>query len=578
MVPKGAKQGSGLHVLWLLIIMLIAPAAWADADLREAIATQLRLKIEAAHGSGRYVCQREIVCGIAVIPAFYAERNYQPVWVANGSNARRADALLAAVQHADQDGLNAADYHLDTVRQLQSQLAADGRGADVTRAAQWADLDLLLTDAYLLLASHLFAGRVNPEKIHSEWYLNGRRADMALVLQKALAENRIGESLAALRPPHSGYSAMRRALNRFRDLSRQGGWPSIDAGPSLRPGESGPRIAQLRARLRAAGDLNGDGTEHDLLFDAQLETAVLRFQQRHGLKMDGIVGRKTRAALNVPVEKRLRQIELNLERWRWIPHALGQRYILVNIADFKMVLVQHHQPQLEMRVIVGRDYRRTPVFSAEMKYIVLNPRWTIPPKIAREDILPRLQQEPDYLHQKKIRVYENWQSGAAEADAHAIDWSQFDAAYFPFKLVQEPGLRNALGRVKFVLPNKFAIFLHDTPAKGLFDQPTRDFSSGCIRLEEPVRLVEYLLDNHPRWDAPRITALLDSGQTKGIRLSPPIPVHLLYWTAWAEGDGTVYFRDDIYERDDALDQALNEKPPAPAVYRARAGQSRDMTP
>ena len=301
--------------------MLIGSAALAETAFQDDIAAQLRLKIQAAHGRGRYVCQSEIVCGIAVIPAFYAQRDYRPVWVANGVDSARAQALLATIEEVTDDGLTATDYHLGKVRQLQTYLTTEAYPLMTTTAALWADLDLLLTDAYLMLASHLFAGRVNPENIHTEWFLNGRGADMALVLQNALAENRIRESLGALRPPHPGYDAMRKALIRYRDLVRQGGWPQIAAGPSLRPGGRGTRIEQLRQRLRASGDLNGVGPDDALYFDTALETAVRHFQQRHGLEADGIVGRKTRAALNVPVEKRLRQIELNLERWRWLPAA-----------------------------------------------------------------------------------------------------------------------------------------------------------------------------------------------------------------------------------------------------------------
>ena len=299
------------------------------------------------------------------------------------------------------------------------------------------------------------------------------------------------------------------------------------------------------------------------MFDEPLDAAVKRFQHRHGLAADGVVGKQTRQALNVPVAQRIEQLMINMERWRWIPHDLGPRYIVVNIADFSLTMVDEGRVRGTMRVVVGRNYRKTPVFSGTMTYLEFNPFWNVPRRLAVEDILPRVRKDPAYLEREGIRIFSGWSEDAVMLSPSEVDWASLNQNYFPIRLQQAPGPKNALGRIKFMFPNPHAVYLHDTPARGLFNRVTRDFSSGCIRVEDPATLAEFVLDGTAGWDRKTITERLGDGEHRIVRLQRPIPVHLLYWTAWADTDGTVFFREDIYGRDAPLMRALREKAAPP---------------
>lgn len=277
-----------------------------------------------------------------------------------------------------------------------------------------------------------------------------------------------------------------------------------------------------------------------------------RFQQRHGLQADGSVGEATLAALNVPVEERIRQIEANMERWRWLPRQLEPRYILVNMAGYELQVIEAEQTVLNMRVIVGRDYRQTPVFTSAMTSLVLNPHWYVPRSIFRDDILPRLRRDPEYLERLGMRLFSSLNGNGSEVDAAGVDWAAVDGNSFPYILRQGPGPHNALGRVKFLLPNRYGIFLHDTPDRALFSQPARAFSSGCIRLEDPIELARYVLADEERWSRAGLEAAVAQGRPLGLTLPEPIPVYLVYWTAWVDEAGVLQLRDDIYGRDRRL--------------------------
>jgi murein L,D-transpeptidase YcbB/YkuD len=323
----------------------------------------------------------------------------------------------------------------------------------------------------------------------------------------------------------------------------------------------GDHIAQLRQRLSVSGDLGPQENHEENRYDENLEEAVRRFQVRHGLPPTGRIDKQTFNELNVPVAVRIRQIELNMERWRWIPRELGARYLLVNAADYRLTVVENGQPIWDMRVVVGRDYRSTPVFSADLQYLEINPYWNVPQKIAVEDILPKVKQNPEYLIRKHFKVFKDWRAGAPEIDPLTVDWSKVTKRNFRFKLRKEPGPSNDLGRIKFMMPNRFAVYLHDTPNRKLFKKNYRSYSSGCIRLEKPIELAEYLLKDDPKWTYQSILRAVDSEQNRIVRLKKAVPVHLLYWTAWVDQKGVVNFRKDIYKRDPRLDMALKERPP-----------------
>ena len=556
-----------LLFLWGLFIIFLHQTTtwpvWATETLSETITAHLRSGVGSADRKKKFVCQGEIICGISVIPRFYRQRDFKPAWISDKEFSSQAKALIAAIQVADQEGLNPEDYHLAKIKALLAEAEERHLKKIPPSAKDMADFDLLLTDSFLMYSSHLLAGRVNPERIHTGWFVFTREVNLVDILQAALDTNQIRKTLDKLKPSHPGYTGLGQMLIRYRKIAKNGGWPHLVSGSSLKIGDRGERVEKLRKRLLFFDDSKSMAEENGQIFDEQLDEVVRGVQEIYGLKSDGIVGPETRAALNVPAKARARQIELNMERWRWIPRNLGQRYILVNIADFKLSLIEHGETVMDMRVVVGRTYRRTPVFSSKMKYIVLNPFWNVPMSIAVKDILPKLRENHNYLSLHNMTVYANWQTGAPSIDPRSIDWSKVNRRGFRYRLVQKPGPQNALGRLKFMFPNRFSVYLHDTPGKELFQKNIRSFSSGCIRAEKPVKLAVYLLKDDPNWTKEKIMAAVDRGKTRSIGISNPLNVHLLYWTAWVDKTGEIHFRDDIYDRDRPLDKALAERPPRP---------------
>ncbi len=542
---------------------LLIPLHGAFAlNLSNQVNEILENRLTSSAGSPRVLCRNESLCGPNVLLRFYTQRAFRPAWSADDGPLPQVAILVKEIRAADLEGLRPEDYHLASIETLLAEILTHTGTNPPFEPEKLADLDLLLTDAFLLYGSHLLTGHVNPETIQSEWVIEKRFADLAEILEAALHANDIEKALKDLRPPHPDYAALRNALLTYENIVSMGGWPEVPPGPRMEKGDQGPRVGALRSRLIASGDLDlSDQNDHDL-FDEVLEEAVRRFQVRHGLEVDGVVGRETLKALNVSVEERVRQLKANLDRWRWLPQDLGWRYILVNIANFELDIVENGQIVMTMRVVVGRKYRHTPVFSGTMTYMELNPYWHIPPNIAKRDILPHAKGDRQYLVRKKIRIFQNWDDNAPEIRPESVDWSKITPGSLLLKFRQEPGPDNALGQVKFMFPNKFNVYLHDTPAKELFEKTKRTFSSGCIRIERPIDLAAYVLQSDPEWTRERIRETIDSGETQIVRLPESIPVHLLYWTAWVDSDGTVHFRDDIYGRDKRLDKALNEQPPS----------------
>ena len=557
---------NGVRPLMLVAILLatamVVYGAPPAEDLQGAAVSQLiRQDIAARQNDRQFTCQGELICGIALIPDFYAAGHFEPVWSTPSGPTEQAFALLAEIARVDEYGLIPEDYHYSRLCIMADQLAMDGSSAGHAAPQMRADFDLLMTDAAFLLGSHILGGRVNPETIHAAWSAFSHEVDLIHLLNNGLQRGQVAHLLEGLHPPYTGYSGLRRALADYRRIAAAGGWPVMEDGPSLRLGDENQAVDRLRERLQITGDLKDLSlVQLPNVFDASLEAAVQRFQHRHGLEADGVVGKRTREALNVPVEQRIEQLMINMERWRWIPNDLGLRYIVVNIADFSLTMVDEGRVRGTMRVVVGRNYRKTPVFSGTMTYLEFNPFWNIPRRLAIEDILPRVKKDPGYLEEQGIRIFSGWSADAVTLAPNEVDWSSLNKNYFPIRLQQAPGSKNALGRIKFMFPNQHAVYLHDTPAKGLFNRVSRDFSSGCIRVEDPATLAEFVLEGTEGWDRRTIEERLGDGEHRIVRLQRPIPVHLLYWTAWADADGTIFFREDIYERDAPLMRALREKP------------------
>ena len=543
----------------------IAPQAHAVDPIVDRVKAVIKARLAGDPAIKKSLsCQGEMLCGIQMLPPAYRKRNYLPFWIDTSLRLEKAEALADAIGRAGQDGLAPLDYHLEAIVDLVADVCEQSSAASPPSVSPelWADLDLILTDAFLLYGSHLAAGRVNPETFHTDWKINPGAVDLLATLYRAASSGDIDAALERLRPVHGGYTTLRDALVRLRGMAAANGWPVLDARKILRPGDRGSAVGNLRRRLVLGGDLYPTGPDDDpLFFDAMLASAVRRFQQRNGLKADGMVGTDTYDMLNVSVEQRIRQVVLNLERWRWLPHDLGARYIIVNTADFNLKAVENGQVHLQMRVVVGRPARRSPVFSAGMTYLVVNPYWNVPRTIAVEDILPELQKDVAYLAHRGIHVLQNWEEDAPEVDPATVDWQAYHADRFPFRLLQDPGPYNALGRIKFMFPNQFAVYLHDTPNHSLFNRVQRDFSSGCIRVESPAVLANFVLEGDGRWTPDALTEIIEKGENRTIWLKHPVPVHLLYMTAWADERGVIQFRRDIYDRDRDLERALNQRRP-----------------
>ncbi len=518
-----------------------APPGPASADL------QRRLSSGTAAG--------ERLLDLPDLRHFYAERSQRPAWSDGGKLSSQIGVLLTALRAADREGLRPDEYHRAAIEGLLARLKLGKRGTGPVASGDARDLDLLLTDAFFLYASHLTVGRVNPESVEPEWNISGRGRDLVFLLGTALEHGHLRNTIAALPPVREDYRRLRDALAAQRAIAAAGGWPLVPSGPTLREGDRNPRVAALRRRLAATGELPPGGDTRGEFFDTPLAKALGRFQARHGLEADAIAGKRTLAALNTPATQRVRQIEANIERRRWLPRDLGPRRLVVNIPDFSLVLAEPGEPALRMRVIAGRLARQTPFFSGEITSILFNPSWTVPKKIAVEDKLPLILDDPDYLAELGFKVFARSGKGWREIDPAGVNWTRLSKDYFPFRLRQEPGPDNALGRIKFQVPNRHDIYLHDTPSRGLFARAERAFSSGCIRVERAVDLAEHLLAADG-WSRARIEATIEAGATVSVPLAEPLPVYLLYWTAWVDRDGVLQFREDVYGRDEVLLEAM----------------------
>lgn len=344
--------------------------------------------------------------------------------------------------------------------------------------------------------------------------------------------------------------ALENVLYYYRQLAEKGGWPSIPVGQSLRQGDRDDRIPLLRQRLSLTGDLDVHESQSDV-FDEILLRAIRKFQKRHGLEADGVVGTATIGQLNVSVHERLKQIIVNLNNCRLHKRFFPPRYILINIPDFSLQLYEHGQLRLSMPVIVGKPERPTPVLKGEITSIVINPDWKVPRIIATEDILPKIRKDPMYLEKSNISVLKTWNSDE-NIDPSTIDWKSLSPDNFPYHFCQHPGPDNSLGRLKFLFPNPFDIYLHDTPARYLFNRNPRAFSSGCIRLAKAKALAVYLLQGTSVGSIGAINSAIAGGKTKHLSVPSPIPIYIIYVTAWVDHDGIVQFRPDIYHRNPAL--------------------------
>jgi murein L,D-transpeptidase YcbB/YkuD len=542
---SASRRKRSVAALLVWVALLSAPTLPAQAHASRA--GELLRQLQAGAGAPASEQNAE---DLALLARFYQERQMRPLWVSDHAVTARGRELAAVLEAADWDGLDPADYGAPAIEGL----------LDSTNADDLAELELRLSLGLIHFASDLASGRLEPSKINPELFVYPQNVDHAEVVRAAADAPDIGAFVARFAPAQDEYRRLKAALADFRARAATGSWGVVPEGPTLEPGMIDPRVAMLRARLDASNDpeevrLAAVASGAPELYDDDLKAAVLRFQERHGLAPDGRVGPKTLAALNVPIEQRIRQMVLNLERRRWMPDDRGQRYVFVNLADFELKLVDEPKTVFDTRVVVGAPYHRTPVFSADMTYVEINPYWNVPPGIARNELLPKIKANPGYLAANRFELLSDWGDGAAALDPWSVDWSKITPATFTYRLRQGPGDGNALGRIKFMFPNRFNVYLHDTPARHLFDKAERSFSHGCIRVYQPEAFAAVVLAPDG-WSQDRIYQAIKSGERMIVTLKKPLPVHIAYLTAWVNKDGTVNFRNDVYGRDAILAAAL----------------------
>jgi len=465
----------------------------------------------------------------------YARFQQSPLWMASdGLDKDRAGALTNAVLNASGDGLRIDDY---PVNELANAISNVKRSSQPT-AEQLAEADVLLTAAYASLGEDMLIGQVDPKKLGQSWHIDVKDENVDSALVRTLSQMPLDKSMSAMRPDDEEYAQLQKELVRFRDIVAKGGWPAVPAGKPLKRGQSDSpqRLDALRARLEGEGISVGtpDSTKRGV-FDEGFASAIAQFQARHGIVVDSSLGTETLNALNVPATYRLGQIAANLERHRWMPRSLGSRYIYVNVPAFHLAAYDSGKPALEMKVIVGQEYedKATPVFSDSMEFVVFRPYWNITPDIQAKEIEPKVAANPGYLDANDMEYYKD--GGAT-------------------RIRQKPGPKNSLGYVKFLFPNDFNIYLHDTPNHELFDKDVRAFSHGCIRLEKPAELAQWVLG----WDAGRVEqAMRDGKDNQQVRIPKKIPVYIAYGTTYVR-DGQLYFGNDLYHRDDQAVKAVAE--------------------
>ena len=466
------------------------------------------------------------------------------------------EQLLFAIRNSHLDGLRPEDYHLSAIENMANLIIE----SDNVQAGDIAKMELLLTDAFLMLSAHKAGGKTDSETIDPQWRAAGKAVDLNWdeFIDSTLQSKRIVENIQMLAPRHREYINLKNGLAKYKRIKDEGGWDRfITQLPKLGKGMSHPDVAILRNRLSITqGHIEFDPEDPEL-FDEPLHEQVVLFQRRNGLTADGIVGRGTIEALNISVDDRIASIEANLERWRWLSDNLGERYIKVNIANFELQAIEEDRIVFQSEAIVGRPFRKTPVFSSLITFLVFNPDWTVPNTILINDIVPAVIRNPDYLASRGMKVL---RSDGAEVNPASIDWQSVTLGNFRYRIRQEPGPDNALGRVKFMFPNQYSVYIHDTPVRNLFSQTDRSFSSGCIRIYKPLEFAEYLLRDNPAWTPTQIKSQLDLERMRTVNLNKPVPVHMLYLTAWADDDGVVFFRRDIYDRDQRLLTALSQPP------------------
>jgi murein L,D-transpeptidase YcbB/YkuD len=500
-----------MNVALIIIITLCFLAKTASPDK-----TSIKEGVQQILVSG--VIGRERLYEVESLHKFYEQNLHELSWTPES-----AREMIKAIEMVQMHGLNSRDYHRYAIQQLM----------DVSNEESISlELDVLLSDSFLHLARHLHSGKT---KSPGTWKTKRSQINEVNLLSDALDNSELTKTLYEIEPQSIQYARMIEALRHYHTIAEKGGWAAVQGNRKLAKGSYGDDVASLCERLRMTDGCAG--SDDQKLFDDDLDAAVRRFQERHGLQVDGIIGPSTREELNVSVEKRIDQLEINLERYRWISDNLGPRYIRINIPAYELNVVEKGQDLLTMRIIAGKADWASPIFlSSEITYLETNPFWYVPAVIATKEIWPKVAKDPNYLSRNQLKMIRRSDGSVA--------------------LQQQPGPNNSLGLIKIHFDNPNGCYLHDTPEKKLFLRSDRAFSHGCIRLEDAFGLAAYLLSNDPSWDREKLEGAAQSGLHETIYLAEPLPIFILYFTAWPDATGRIQFRKDIYSADARLARDL----------------------
>ena len=507
----------------------------ATADVSDYLGTVLDTIETARHVRdlyNAYQIKQEVI-------HFYELKDTSVAWVDEKSTTKEFDELLNLFLNARSHGLNPQSYDVFKLINLRKQVYEKRNPDNLALAV----LDVRMTIAYMTYAYHMANGSVPPRT------LSGLEVGPQIAVAPICANNSVSKAIDLLTPQEPDYYRTVAALSKYKTLENEiVDWDPLPDDLSLEMGDSSLYVLQMANRFMQTGDLDKSALVTKE-FDSEFVTGVINFQRRHGLEPDGVIGKATIEAYNIPLSHKINMLKLNLERMRWLPENLGDKYIMVNIPDYYLNIFEKGKNTLSMRTIVGKEASQTPIFREDLEYIVFSPTWTVPPGIVRDEMLPKLRADNQYLIKRGYKLYPDWKEDSAPLESDKIDWNSVNPETITYRVVQDPGPTNALGLVKFIMPNSVNIYLHDTPSDYLFNRSERAFSHGCIRLEFPDKLAAYLLKDLKEWDEQSIAEAMNQKEPKTVLLSEKLPVYLVYRSAWGDETGTVQFRKDIYEYD-----------------------------
>ncbi|OOG77405.1 murein L,D-transpeptidase [Algoriphagus sp. A40] len=545
--------------LLLVIFLVVFSSGFADGRsfFASPVSDQLRTILEQENQGGQLILQGKALANMAEIHVFYDGRNFEEAWSANGILLERAYELRFEIRQSKFDGLNPEDYYSTLIDSFFQKFESNKKSGVANDLGEVAQLDLLLTDGFFKLAAHLERGKVDPGQLGSDWEISrkSQKADLTALLLQAVQSNEIRRNLESLYPDFTIYRKGREVIRALDELRKQDSldWKNIKVDKAIKVGDSHNAIPAIRERLQFWGHLSAYTYADPKFYDSTLFIGVKSFQARNGMEPDGAIGKNTAAGLNSSPTSLMDKAAVNMERLRWLPDTVREaEFILVNIANYQLDYLKNLDTLLSAKVIVGKQYHESPIFTAPMSYIVFSPYWNIPPSITKSEIIPAVRRNPSYLSQKNMEVVTN---AGKHVDPNSVNWS---SRSFPYMIRQKPGGSNSLGLVKFMFPNSHNVYIHDTPARTLFAKEDRALSHGCIRIQDPAKFAEILLKDVPGWTPEKIDNAMHHTEEQIVRLPRKIPVVLVYLTFWADSKGQPHFRQDIYDRDEEVLELLKK--------------------